>query len=104
MHREKTLADHVFAFLFTVAQESAKATTVELVDDRQQESIVELDASRELLSHLPNAVDELQEDGRPLRIVVFALAMADSLKFSYFFLSNHSDSLKSKRAKGAFRN
>ena len=50
-----------------------------MIQDEGQKVFVELKRVRELREDLPNAIDELQEDRRPVIVVVFVFAMTDAV-------------------------
>lgn len=50
-----------------------------MVKDGDQEVFVELKGIGELDSHLPDTVNELEEDGSPLVITVVSVSMTQSL-------------------------
>ena len=54
-------------------------TPVEMVEDGDEEVLVELKCVRELDSHLPDTVHELDKDGGSLIITAVAITMTNSL-------------------------
>ena len=52
---------------------------VEMVQDGYQEVFVKLKGIRELLRHLPDTVNELNEDGRSLVVTVVLVTMTNAL-------------------------
>ena len=76
--RLRVLSYTVLLSLFiAVVEEGAEETWVEVVQDESEEVLVELERVGELVCHLPHAVDELQENGRPIVVVVLVFAVAD---------------------------
>lgn len=57
---------HIPAFLLTVAQEVSKMTGVNVCVYGDEEALVELEGTRELLGQLPHTLQELINDGRHL--------------------------------------
>lgn len=51
-----------------------------MVNDRDQETVVELERVGQLLGHLPNAVYELEKYGRPIGIRMIVVPVTDTLK------------------------
>ena len=66
-------------YLVAVVEKRSKKARVEVVQHRRQEVLVELERVGKLFRDLPDAVDELQEDGGPVRVVVLVVAVADPL-------------------------
>ena len=50
-----------------------------MVQHEGEEVLVELETMRELVGHLPHAVDKLQEDGGAIVVVVLVRAVADAV-------------------------
>lgn len=72
------LSNAILLSLFVaVVEEGAEETWVEVVQDKSEEVLVKLERVGELICHLPHAVDELQEDGRPIVVIVLVFTMAD---------------------------
>ncbi len=69
----------LFSLFVAVVEEGAEETWVEVVQDESEEVLVELERVGELVCHLPHAVDELQEDGWPVVVVVLVFAVTDSV-------------------------
>lgn len=67
-------------FTFAIAQKGAESTRVQVVQDGDQEAIVEFERVGELLRDLPDAVDELQEDGGTIRVRMMIVAVSYSLQ------------------------
>lgn len=65
--------------LVAVVQKGAEETRVEVVQYEGQEVLVELERVGKLVGDLPHAVDELQEDRRPIVVVVLVLAMTHTV-------------------------
>ncbi len=66
-------------FFVAVEQESAEQTGVEMIEYESEEVLVELEAMRELIGDLPDAVDELEENWRAVIVVVLVYAVADAV-------------------------
>lgn len=62
-----------------VAEESAEATWVKVVEYSNEELLVELEGAGELLGDLPHAVDELHEHRWSVRVRVVLVSVSDSL-------------------------
>ena len=63
-------------FALRVVEEGAEEAGVEVVEQEREEVLVELERVRELVGDLPHAVDELQEHGRSVVVVVLVDAVA----------------------------
>ena len=50
-----------------------------MVEYGDEKVLVELEGTGKLFQQLPHAVDELDENGRPLVVVMVTVAMADTL-------------------------
>lgn len=59
-----------------VTQECTKPTGIDMFEDGDEQLLVKLKATGVLLHELPDTVDELQKDGRPLRVLVIFVTMA----------------------------
>lgn len=64
----------------SVKKEGPKAARVEMVDDGDEQSLVELEGGWELLLQLPHAVHPLDEHRRAVRVRVTLVAVADALR------------------------
>lgn len=65
---------------FRIAQESAKATRIQMIKNGYQKMLVKLKSIRKLFAHLPYAVQELQEYRRPIGIRVMIVTVSDTLR------------------------
>lgn len=63
-----------------VAEECPEAARVKVVEDCDEEVVVELERVGELVRDLPDAVDELQKDGRTVGVRVVVIAVSDTLQ------------------------
>lgn len=64
---------------FAVAQKRAETARIQVIQDGYQETIVELERVRKLLSDLPDAIDELQENWRTIGIGMVIITVSNSL-------------------------
>lgn len=67
------------AFPFCVEEERAEATGVQVIQHGDQQMFVKLECVWELLTDLPDTVDELQEDRRTIRIRMVTVSVSDAL-------------------------
>ena len=67
----------LLSLLVAVVEEGAEQAGVEVVENESEKVFVKLKRVGKLVRHLPHAVDELQEDGGPVVVVVFVLTVAD---------------------------
>ena len=70
------------SFFLAVVEKSAKLASVHVLENGEEEFLVEFKDFRILLHYLPDAVDELEKDGRSVLVRVFVTSMAHSLNES----------------------
>lgn len=66
-------------FFVWIVKEGSKETRVQMVQNESKEMFVELKRKGKLLGDLPDTIDELKEDWRPVIVIVLVFSVTNAM-------------------------